>query len=61
MSNIWILVMSRLRSSVSFTWQKLERWTLQTKFPTKLFHTCHAYRHHLLLPFYTAITVLDLG
>ena len=26
-----------------------------------LFHTCHAYRHHCLLPFYAAFSDLDLG
>ena len=25
------------------------------------FHTCHAYRHSLLLPLYTAFTDLDLA
>ena len=31
------------------------RWTI------KFFHTCHAYRHHWLLPFYTLFSDLDPG
>ena len=39
----------------------LQCWTLCANFSTKLFHTCHAYRDHGLLPFYITFADLDPG
>ena len=36
-------------------------WTLHANLSTNFFHTCHARRHHWLLPFYTTFTDSDLG
>ena len=36
-------------------------WTLHVNCSTTFFHTCHAYRHHWLLPFCTTVTDLDLA
>ena len=69
MSIMWICVMSQACLSGrpaseltgSLVWQKLLCWMLHTYFSTTFFHTCHAYRHHWLLPFYTTFTDLDFG
>ena len=36
-------------------------WTLHTNLSTRFVLTCHAYRHHLLLPFCTTFNDLDCG
>ena len=49
-----------IHSSICLAWQK-HCLTLHTNFSTQFFHTWHAYRHHLLLPFYTTFSDLDTG
>ena len=68
MSMIWIYVMSRVCPSVLLSgwpghlgWQKLWGWTLQANCSLKFLHTCYAYRHHWLQPFYTTFTDLYLA
>ena len=64
-SIIWIYVMSCVRLAGWLAIQvscisKLLSWTLQVNCSTKFFHTCHAYRHHLLLPFYSSSLTFTL-
>ena len=61
MSIIWIYVMSCVHPS---SWPAVLQskkfhigYYMQIVQPN--FHTCHAYRHHWLLPFYTVFTDLD--
>ena len=37
---------SSCRPASHLVGQKLKRWTLHANLSTKLFHTCHTYRHH---------------
>ena len=52
--------MCHFRLAGHVVWQKLSHWTSHANYSTKLVHTCHTYRHHYLLPFYTTFTDLDL-
>ena len=60
MSNVWIYVMSGVCPSVRLVQQKLSHWKLLVNFSTNFFHTCDAYRHHWLTPFYTSLLTLTL-
>ena len=44
-SKIWAHIISRIRSVRSSYVAKLLRRTVYANFSTKLFHTCHVYRH----------------
>ena len=56
MSIMWIYVMSCVWPAILMLC-----WTWHTNFVTIFFHTCRAYRHHWLLPYYTTFTDHDLA
>ena len=60
MSNIWMIyVMSPVCPASQLAWQKLFTLDITCKlFNPIFFHTCHAYRHHWLLPAPLTTTIL---
>ena len=62
MSSMWIYVIRSCLSDRPVFWRgknfDVGHYTQTFKY---FFYTCHAYRHHLLLTFYTTFTDLDLG